>query len=415
MVATYGDVLAKTLRTDIISMIRSPRHRQAFPAHHLVKTGEDELVTSEGGKVYILGRRSPTNGRGGHWLLVDDPIKDDKEASSPVARNDAWQWFTQTLLARRHTDKSPIVMTGTRWNDDDPFGRLLDPTNPAYSARMAKGWEVLNLPAIAEDDDPLGRAPGEALWPERFGLDYLEQMRAANPVAFSALYQGNPTPEEGAFFQKGDIKTYERDELPANLRIFAVSDHGVGTATHNDRTCLMLFGVCPAGTAYVLPDTVWRRMGSQEQVEEMLRLMRDKKPMFWWAERGQISRSIGPFLKKRMDEEQVYCPLLEEAPIGDKVARAQSARARSAQGRVLFPAYAEWWPRALKELLTFPNGKHDDFVDALSMLGLKLQSHVPGSVPSVKREPPAGSWAAMKKQWNSDDNESRARVARAGW
>lgn len=310
-----------------------------------------------------------------------------------------------------------LVSHNTRWHEDDIVGRITDKTNPKWSRDFSEGWEIIRLPAIAEEDDPLGRAPGEALWPERFGLEYLEQMKAANPVAFSALYQGNPTPAEGAFFLVDDLNTYERDELPPldQMRVYGVSDHGVGTATHNDPSCLLLFGVDPKGTAWVLPDLAWRRMGAVEQVDEWIRLVRSNNPIWWWAERGQISKSIGPFLRKRMQEEGVYCPILEEAPVGDKVQRAQSARARCSQGRIRFPAFASWWSRARHELLTFPNGKHDDFVDALSLVGLKLQAHQSGTRRVEKTTAAPGSWGALKSQWKSRDLDDEARRARRGW
>lgn len=417
IVATYGEVFARNFARDIRAIIESQRFRQAFPDYAL-QAASDEVLTNHLGKnIYSLGRRSPTTGRGGDILLVDDPVKDDKEARSQLFRDDLWEWFTQTLLSRRHTDRAPVVLTQTRWTEDDIVGRITDRTNPKWSKEFSEGWEIVNLPALAEEDDPLGRKPGEALWPERFGAPYLEQMRAANPVAFSALYQCNPTPADGAFYLSDDLHTYERDELPAmdQLRVYGVSDHGVATSTHSDPSCLMLFGVDATGTAWILPDLAWRRMGSAEQVEEWLRLVKTHKPMWWYAERGHISRSIGPFLKKRMDEEGVYCPVMEEAPVGDKMTRAQSSRARCAQGRIRFPGFAGWWARARHELLTFPNGRHDDFVDALSLVGLKLTTHAQPSRTIAKNAPAPGTWAALKQSWKSEDEEAAARRARAGW
>mgnify|MGYP000609033603 CR=1 FL=1 len=415
MTATYGQTNAKDFSTHVQEIIRSQRFRQVFPDYYLVKANDERLINHLGKSLFFLGRRSPTTGRGGNWLLVDDPIKDDKDARSPVLRDDAWEWFRQTLFSRRHDDRAPVVVTATRWNEDDITGRITDKTNPKYSREFGEGWEVLNLPALAEEDDPLGRKPGEALWPERFGARDLARTRAGNEVAFSALYQGNPSPAEGVFYMAADLHTYEARDLPTNLRMFAASDHAVSTEAQNDPSCMGVFGVDPRGVAYIMPDLVWRKIDASEAVEQMIRLMRKYAPIWWYAERGHISRAIGPFLKKRMQEEQVHVPIIEDHPVGDKLQRSHSARSRCAQGKILFPADAAWWPRAKAELLKFPNGRHDDFVDFLSTIGLKLQSHISAAASAKAKEDRPGSWGELKKQWAASDRGASARAARAGW
>src|SRR3546814_6719860 len=89
----------------------------------------------------------------------------------------------------------------------------------------------------SSDLDVLGRAPGAPLWPERFGLDYLEGFRRRNPRGFSALYMQRPTPQDGDFFKSDMVLPYKRADLPPRLRIYAASDHAVGTKQANDKTC----------------------------------------------------------------------------------------------------------------------------------------------------------------------------------
>src|SRR3546814_14018016 len=88
----------------------------------------------------------------------------------------------------------------------------------------------------SSDLDVLGRAPGAPLWPERFGLDYLEGFRRRNPRGFSALYMQRPTPQDGDFFKSDMVLPYKRADLPPRLRIYAASDHAVGTKQANDKT-----------------------------------------------------------------------------------------------------------------------------------------------------------------------------------
>jgi hypothetical protein len=141
------------------------------------------------------------------------------------------------------SDTGAIIIIMTRWHEDDLVGRLTDPTNPHYNAEEAAQWKIINIPAIAGEDDILGREPGEALWPERFGLDYLESFRRRNPVGFSALYQQEPTPADGDFFKVEHAAHLSQQERPKNLRVYAASDHAVGTKQTNDRTCLLIVGV----------------------------------------------------------------------------------------------------------------------------------------------------------------------------
>jgi len=415
MIATYNERFAMDFGKEVREIMNSQRFRQVFPDFSLSNQSNEHVRTYAGGDIFFLGRRSSTTGRGANLIIVDDPTKDDREVKYDTFREDCWSWFTQTLLTRRHNDKAAIMVTQTRWHEDDIVGRITDKTNPAYSARFARGFEVINLPAIAEDNDPLGRKPGEALWPERFGVDYLEEMREANALSFAALYQCDPTPEDGVYFRSEELHEYETAELPQNLRMFVVSDHAVATKNYNDPSVLVPFGIDENGTAWVMPQIVWRRMDAQETVEEMIAMIDHHKPIFWYAEKGHISKAIGPFLKKRMEEEGVYCPIIEEQPVGDKLQRAHSGRARCAQGKIRFPKSAPWWSRAKSEMLKFPNGRYDDFVDVISMIGMKLTTHTQPGRPQVIHKDKPGTFGHLLKQFREQDRLNRARKERAGW
>lgn len=417
IVTTYNGDFAKDFGKEIRAILQSPRFRQVFPDYELRSDSKnsEHIVNKDGGNLYFLGRRSATTGRGGDFILVDDPTKDDKEVRYDTYRDDVWEWFTKTLLTRRHDDKAALVVTQTRWHEDDIVGRIIDPTNPAYRKKFSDGFKVIDLPAIAEPNDPLGRQPGEPLWPERFGKEYLAEMEEALGQGFHALYQSNPTPAEGIFYQKDEIFEYSPHQLPDNLKMFVVSDHAVSTKQINDPSCFVPYGVCENGNAYIMPDVVWKRMDSSAQIDEMIKIVKAHKPLFWFAEKGHISKSLRPFIRKRMNEEKVYCPIVEEHPVADKLQRAQSARARCAQGKILFPKNAPWWGRAKTELLKFPNGRFDDFVDCVSMIGLKLTAQItPGSNRRITGPGP-GTFGHMLAEFRRDDRLKRQQRSRAGW
>ena len=165
---------------------------------------------------------------------------------------------------------------------------------------------------------------------------------------------------------------YDKNELPDDLRVYVASDHAVGTdKTRNDATCLLVVGVDRFDDIYLL-DCWWEKRAVDKVVNAMLDIMKQYKPLVWWAEKGHISKSIRPFLQKRMAEEKVYCRIEEVTPVHNKVQRSQSIMGRVAMKKVKLPKYSVWTQKAVDEILKFPNSRHDDFVDALAWIGMGL-------------------------------------------
>jgi predicted phage terminase large subunit-like protein len=381
VVATYNDDFAMDFGANVRAIINSPSYKQVFPDLRLRRGGnaKDRLETDKGGLITFVGRGGSLTGRGAHLLIIDDIIKDDKEANSKAIRDQAWNWFTKVALTRRR-GKKLVVLTFTRWHTDDIIGRLTNSNtdeNPYYSEALAKKIKIINLPAIAEDNDPMGREPGEALWPDgpdKFDLDYLEEQREfLGALAFESLYQGRPTLSDGSLFRRENMNFYDPQDLPSDLRVYAASDHAVSMEQRRDPSCFMKVGVDENDDIYVL-DCICRQMPSDQQVEAMMAMSSGRRPIIWWAEKGHISKSIGPFLYKRMQETGNYINIVEVTPVKDKPTRAQSIIARHAMGKVKLPRNAPWVARAMDEMLAFPSGVHDDYVDTLGLIGLGLQS-----------------------------------------
>lgn len=404
---TYNDKFSQDVGRAVRDIMLHPATRQAFPnlALKADSAASDRLETTEGGVLAFVGRGGTTTGRGADLFVIDDPFKDSAEADSPTIRANAWTWFNRVASTRLMTDQGAIIIIGTRWHPDDIIGRLTDPLNDFYDAEEAAEWRIIDLPAIAREDDVLGRKEGEALWPSRFGLPFLQSIQRRDPRGFSALYQGRPNPDGGTFFEEKWIKTYQPNELPENLRIYCASDHAVSMARGSDKTCLMPVGVDEDDNIWVLPDVIWRQMNAEHTVDNMLALMRKHRPQYWWAERSHISKSIGPFLRKRMIEEQVYCTIIEVTPINDKQTRAQSIQGRMSMGKVRWPARAPWWPAARDELLRFPHDQHDDLVDTIAYIGLGLTSQIAAPSFAKKSNAKIGTFGWLKEQ---------RRVAEAG-
>lgn len=376
LVATYNQDFADDIGREVRGLLDSPAYPLVFPEMKIDPRSRSvsRMSTTLGGQLFFVGTGGALTGRGGDLLLVDDPVKDAEEAASSTMREALWKWFNSVFLTRAMTDKAPVVLIQTRWNEDDLTGRLTDPSNPLHNPYEAKQWTVLDMPALCDDPatDLMGRAEGDALWPRRFGKAHLEGVRARDPLGFSALYQGRPSPPDGVLFKAESINLYSYAQLPKDLRIYAASDHAVSTDQRRDKTCFVMAGVDDKGDMYILPEIYWEAAATDQTVEAFLRLIKKYQPLIWWAEGGAIGKAIGPFLRKRMQESNVHCAIHEAKPVTDKWARAQAIHARVSTGRVFFPGFAPWWPRAREELLKFPTGTHDDFVDALAHLGRGL-------------------------------------------
>ena len=307
-----------------------------------------------------------------------------------------------------------LVSHNTRWHEDDLIGRLVDPTHPERNKKykgIAARWKYYNLPAVIQDpelaealdlklEDPaekfkddedakrlvfdmFGRQPMVSLWAERKSLPFLAESKTQDPEGFGALYMGQPTPPDGAYFTREDIVEYDDPaQIPQYLRKYGASDHATGEKQRNDYSVLGVFGVDDQDDVWILPDTIMDRMKTDKLTDCMIDLMERHEPLAWWLEEELISKSFGPFLVKEMHERRVYTTLDGVRPgRNDLEHRARSIQGRMRHRKVHFPNWVPWWDTAKNQLLKFPKATHDDFVSFLAIIGLGLlkqqKAHVP--------------------------------------
>jgi len=393
MLGTYNQTFAEEFGSEVRSNITSPLHQAVFPEHRLQKGALDLLISEQGGKTAFVGVGGSGTGKPADFFVVDDPIRSDDDAQSQLYRDRIWKWFNSVVFTRCHSG-SGIVVVHTRWHEDDLIGRLCDPNHPernkAY-AGIADDWVYISIPAVVEDPklaaelgltlevptdsqviDQFGDKPMSALWPERKGLKFLAEAKRMDPRTFDALYMGRPTREDGEYFKAEHICEYEPGDLPDGLTIYGASDHAVSTKQDRDYTVLGCVGVDSNDDVWILPDLVWDRMQTDRTVEELLVQFKLHRPNLWWMESELISKSFGPFLHKRMTEERIYTAIDAVVPSKDKSTRARAIQGRMAMRKVHFPRFAPWYNSARSQLLRFPYGANDDFVDWLSHIGLGL-------------------------------------------
>jgi predicted phage terminase large subunit-like protein len=268
--------------------------------------------------------------------------------------------------------------------------------------RDGETWEVICIPAKAERaDDPLGRLPGEYIWPEYFGREHWAPFER-NARTWSALFQQRPAPESGDYFKREWIIPVDHIPPASEMAVYGGSDYAV-TADGGDYTVHAVVGVGHDGRTYLLD--LWRQQASSDVwVDAFCALVRKWKPIGWAEETGQIKSGVGPFLLKRMLETGSYTVREQFPTRGDKAVRAQSIRGRMAMGMVYFPRTAPWVNTLVRQLLTFPTGTNDDDVDVMSLLGRMLDVLMTGDRPKPPPEDIKGiEDVTLERLW--DDHE----------
>lgn len=345
--------------------------------------------TSAGGIYYSIGIDGSILGRGGDCVLIDDPYSSMADAMSELTRKKVWDFYTGTVYNRLMPGGS-IVVINHRMHEDDLCGRLL-----AQQAAGGDKWEVVELPAINK--------AGEALWPEAYPLPALQRIRKnSQPRFWSALYLQSPAPDDGDYFKADWLKTYLKTPERETLEIYGGSDYAVSDG-RGDYTAHVVVGLDPEGKMYLLD--VWRKQASSDEwVTAWCQLVKKWKPIGWAEETGQIKSGVGPFLDREARLQKAYCAREQFPTRGDKATRAQSIRGRMGLYNLYVPFDAEWWPECRSEMLSFPVGKHDDFCDALGLVGQLLDRMTNGR-PLPEKEPDSdmAAYRSREEDWEDRD------------
>lgn len=438
LVVTYNQTRADELGHEFRQMVKDqPAFRQIFPEVEFQADAKSKsfMQNKAGGKIFFIGVGGTITGRTADFIIIDDPFKGDDDEFTEGHLEKIWSWFYKVAYSRA-SNKTKICVIQTRWSEDDLIGRLCDPTHPERNKRfkgIADDWEFINIPGVIRDDrlakalglklekqfspkviEQFGEAPCTALWPEEKSLEFFAQWKRGDPRSFSALVMGSPTPDDGMYFNADMIREYNREDLPANLKFYSASDHAVSTKQQRDKTVIGTVGVDEEDNIWIMPDLVWDQMETDRTVEELLACFRNHKPACHWLESELISKSFGPFLRKRMIEEKIYTLIDPVVPSKDKMTRARSIQGRMSMGKVFFPSFAPWFQDAKNQVLRFPFGAHDDFVDWLSWIGLGLVKELAASSyrPPKSKIPKTGTAAWVIH--SSEQQKKQASLSK-GW
>jgi predicted phage terminase large subunit-like protein len=303
--------------------------------------------TATGGGVRAVGVGSGVTGTGANLIIVDDPTKSREEANSLTYRDRVWDWYRDDLYTRLEPGGA-IVLIMTRWHQDDLAGRIL-------ASDDAANWTVVNLPAFAEANDPLGRAEGEALCPERFDEAALDSIKQVLGSSFEALYQQRPSALEGAIFKREWWKTYS--ELPTFKRVIHSWDTSFKTGADNDYSVCTIWG--ESDTGFYLVYRFKQRVEFPELKRAVTTLAGTHRPHAVLVEDKASGQSLIQEIKR-----ETSLPILAVKVDTDKISRAYAVTPVIEAGKVFLPESAPWLDDYLDTMAAFPNADHDDDVDS---------------------------------------------------
>lgn len=319
---------------------------------------ERSWETLEGGGMHTAGVGGPFTGRGGKLLIVDDPIKNAREAMSATMRDGIWEWWQTTAYTRLEPGASAIVMM-TRWHPDDLAGRLLQQT-----AEGGEPWEYWKLSAIAEENDILGRKPGEALWPERFPIEWLRKKRTGVGIlTWEAMYGGNPRLATGGMFHRDWFAIVAAaPRIAWRIRSWDLASVDPKKPDDPDWTVGVLLAFFE-GVLYV--EHVIRVRRSPGDVDKLIaqtaRLDGVRVTQWFQEDPGQAGVAQVASIKKMLRG----LPVKSEKKTGDKVTWADPLSSQAEAGNVKL-VEGPWVKEFLDEFEAFPFGRKDDQVDATS-------------------------------------------------
>lgn len=361
-------------------------------------TGAGEWMTTREGGMFTTGVGGPLTGRGVHLGLIDDPIKNREEANSQLHRDKIWDWFEDAFDTRIEPGGS-IVLVMARWHIDDIVGRIkggeyIDTDDPEVEV---DSWRILNLPALCKsaEGDPMGRSEGDPLWPEKWTRKMLLKQRAGSPRRWASLYQQDPRPEEGNAFNREWFNFIDRmpDEAKP-VRCWDLAGTEKSQGTDPDFTCGGLVANIK-GQWFVeitdhfrgTPGAVRRRV--QQRAWQDGRNVR----VFIPEDPGQAGKE-----QSERYRTEVLKGFTVKTPriTGSKETMAEPVSDSAESGNIFLiknEINKSLVAKLLDEAESFPDGKHDDIIDMMSLgwyaessPGIARRNNVPRATGKVDNQ-----------------------------
>lgn len=379
IVASYSGNFAAELHRQFRMVVSSEWYAALFPTLRWARETGLEFVTTQGGSRYATSVEGTLTGRGADLIIVDDPLNANEVHSEP-ARKRVIDWYGGALVSRLNDKQTgSIVAVMQRLHEDDLAGHLM----------RQGGWHHLDMPAIALENEIIelghgkshARRSGDFLHPERESRDTLEAIKAeVGSLMFSAQYQQRPVPVEGNLIRRSWFPAYDTLPVgPSRTRIVQSWDVAMMTGDQND------YSVCTTwlihkNDAYLVH--VYRgRLEYPDLRRKVISLAAEHRATTILIEDAGPGMNLLQDLRAAMP--QGMTRPIGVKPEGSKVDRMAAQSAKIEAGHVHLPNTAPWLGEFLTELLSFPNGRHDDQVDSVSQFLRWLQNDAYNQIPLV--------------------------------
>lgn len=375
--ATYSDDFAAHWGARLRDAMVEHEKKLGYTVKGGHRAAASKLInTLKKGEMYLVGTGGSLTGKGGVLMIIDDPFKDAAEAYSQAERNNKDTWYHTVFVTRKtrklHSRPPLEIMMFTRWHEDDITGRNVYNED----GTRHEEWYIAHLPAIAVENDPLGRKPGEALCPAIKNIRELESAREADPIGFAALYQGDPQISQGGI--TGHFRYYDHTkDKPEGGTLFASVDTAGTKNTWSDYSVFSLWYYLRQEETLYLVDVFRDKLESADLADWIDKLARRTKSKFVAIEDKTFGQTAIQELARRRKPYSVR----EIKADRDKVVRARPYGAAMYRGDVLFPGgigaqgdyrgddgtAPSWLAAWESEHASFPLGSHDDQVDTGSI------------------------------------------------
>lgn len=339
--------------------------------------------TTAGGSMCSIGLNGQTTGRRAELFVVDDPAKD--AASAVSLSNKIWEWFrgvAETRLTGRLGGNKPgrVIILMTRWTDIDLVGKIIKQQKKLEESGELEEeykWKIINLPGIAKENDPLGRKPGEALWPELLNeADHRHKKQTLTPYMYSALYDGMPGAAEGNVVDKKWIKRY--DELPVMNDSVKFMTVDLDLESEKDET------LSTAQSWVIETQTRQLFLVDQKQIytrgpeqEFMIRRMKDEfQPAFIFMDKEQCKLAVVRKLMKNL-------PIRKCVTDSNLMAKFLTAINMMSEGKILLNSEIADIDNIESEILVFPMAEDSSVTKCISIAALSANKIGSKGVPKV--------------------------------
>jgi len=385
VVASYSDTNASKFNRACQDIIDKEEFRELFPNVLLPAKGVEstnelrnntffETIKHKGYYKAVSVGGSLT-GFSVDYGIIDDPIKDRKQANSKTYRDNLWDWYTDVFKTRLHNESSQLMLF-TRWHEDDLAGRLFDPRNEKYDEEEAKEWTVIAIPALKEEQPPIKcaidigdpRKVGEALWPEKHSADKYIRRREKNPTSHASLDQQRPNPSKGNKIKRDWFNIINENELPFNPSSVAKDfwiDGAFTEKVENDESAQMACSF-HKGNLYIFNCHGVRKELNEylEYIVPWFKNMGYKPTSSVFIELKASGYGFYSMLKSPKYGSKNCRPINSNTVAYGKINRAENAQPTLASGKV-FLVKGSWNEAFIDQCCNFPNDLHDDMLDLL--------------------------------------------------